>query len=65
MLYEVITDSYFNLLRSIVKENGFVIIAAFNLNGATKCSGLPIHRYDKKMIQEKLGKDFELIESFA
>lgn len=57
-------DSYFNLLRKIVKENGFVIIATFNLNGATKCSGLPVHRYDEKMIQEKLGNEFELIESF-
>ena len=57
-------DSYFNLLRKIVKENGFVIIATFNLNGATKCSGLPVHRYEAKMIAEKLGNKFELIESF-
>jgi hypothetical protein len=57
-------DAYFNLLRSIVKENGFVIIAAYNLNGATKCSGLPVHRYDEKMIQDKLGNEFELVDSF-
>lgn len=57
-------DSYFNLLRKIVKNNGFVIIATFNLNGATKCSGLPVHRYNEKMIQEKLGNEFELIDSF-
>lgn len=57
-------DSYFNLVRKIVSENGFVIIATYNLNGATKCSGLPVHRYDEKMIQEKLGNGFELVESF-
>jgi len=57
-------DSYFTLLRNIVKEKGFVIIATFNLNGATKCSGLPVHRYDEKMIQEKLGNEFKLVESF-
>jgi SAM-dependent methyltransferase len=57
-------DSYFNLVRNIVKENGFVIIATFNLNGATKCSGLPVYRYDEKMIQEKLGNEFKLVESF-
>ena len=57
-------DSYFNLLREIVKTNGFVIIATFNLNGATKCSGLPVHQYDENMIQEKLGSEFELVESF-
>ncbi len=57
-------DAYFNLLRSIVKENGFVIIATYNLNGATKCSGLPVHRYDEKMIQDRLGNEFELVDSF-
>lgn len=57
-------DAYFDLLRKLVKKNGFVIIATFNLDGATKCSGLPVFRYDKKMLQEKLGKGFELIEAF-
>lgn len=57
-------DAYFDLLRKLVKKNGFVIIATFNLESATKCSGLPVFRYDKKMLQEKLGGDFELIEAF-
>lgn len=57
-------DTYFNLVKSLVKKNGFVIIAAFNLQGATKCSGLPVHQYNKEMLQEKLGHDFTLIEAF-
>lgn len=57
-------DAYFDLLKKLVKKNGFVIIATFNLDSATKCSGLPVFRYDKKMLQEKLGKGFELIEAF-
>lgn len=57
-------DAYFDLLRKLVKKNGFVIIATFNLESATKCSGLPVFRYDKKMLKEKLGGDFELIEAF-
>jgi len=57
-------DKYFDLLKTIVKSGGFVIIAAFNLNGAKKCSGLPVFRYNKEMIQGKLGNTFELIESF-
>lgn len=57
-------DTYFNLLKKQVKNNGFVIIATFNLEGATKCSGLPVFRYDKKMLKQKLGRDFELIEAF-
>lgn len=57
-------NTYFALLNKLVKQNGYVIIATFNLNAETKCSGLPVFRYNKEMIQEKLGSDFELIESF-
>jgi cyclopropane fatty-acyl-phospholipid synthase-like methyltransferase len=57
-------DAYFRLLKSLVKKNGFVVIAAFNLNGAKKCSGLPIYRYNQAMLEEKLGKDFLLKTAF-
>jgi SAM-dependent methyltransferase len=57
-------NTYFNLVKTLVKDNGFVIIATFNLDGATKCSGLPVRRYDQQMLQEKLGKGFELLEAF-
>ena len=57
-------NSYFELLKRVVSKNGYVIIAAFNLNGATKCSGVPVLRYDEQMLQEKLGDEFELIDFF-
>lgn len=57
-------ESYFNLLRKLVKERGYVIIAAFNLSGAKQCSGLPVFRYNQQMLQEQLGPDFSLIKSF-
>jgi hypothetical protein len=57
-------DTYFNLLQKLVKVEGHVIIAAFNLQGAPKCSGLPVFRYDAAMLQEKLGKKFQLKETF-
>jgi len=57
-------STYFELLKKIINQGGYVIIATFNLNSATKCSGLPVFRYDKEMIQEKLGNDFELIDAF-
>ena len=57
-------DIYFDLLKSKVKGGGFVLLAEFNLNSATKCSGLPVHRYSKEMLIEKLGAGFELIDSF-
>ena len=57
-------DAYFNLLKQVVKASGFVIIAVFALDGAEKCCGLPLQRYNAEMLQEKLGKDFELVETF-
>ena len=57
-------DSYFELVNKVVKIGGFVIIAAFHLNGAPNCSGLPVHRYDENMIKERIGKNFEMLEAF-
>lgn len=57
-------DTYFRLLNKLVKTNGFVIIAVFNLNGAIKCSGLEVFRYDKEMLTERLGNDFQCVDSF-
>lgn len=57
-------DAYFNLLRKLVRKEGYVIIAAFNLDGALKCSGLPVFRYNTMMLQERLGEEFDLKEAF-
>ncbi len=56
--------AYFNLIQNKVKPGGYVIIAVFNLNAATKCSGLPVHRYDQHMLHDQLGSDFTLQETF-
>ncbi len=56
--------TYFKLLKEKVKQKGFVILAEFNLQGATKCSGLDVKRYSAEMLQEKLGTDFKLLEAF-
>lgn len=57
-------DTYFALLKTLVKPGGFVILATFNLYGATQCSGLPVYRYDQSMLAEELGSDFELLRAF-
>lgn len=57
-------NAYFKLLHKLVKPKGYAIIATFNLDGALKCSGLPVYRYDEKMIAKKIGEDFELIQNF-
>lgn len=57
-------DAYFNLLKKVVKNGGFVIIAVFALEGAEKCCGLPLQRYNVTMLQERLGEEFSLVEHF-
>lgn len=57
-------DTYFELLKSKIKKGGFVLFAEFNLNGAIKCSGLPIYRYNAEMLSNKLGDEFTLTDCF-
>ncbi len=57
-------DAYFNLVKKVVNPNGFVIIAVFALDGAEKCCGLELQRYNTDMLQERLGDDFVLKEDF-
>lgn len=55
---------YFDLINEMVKSNGYVIFAEYNLDGASSCAGLPVYRYSKELLSEKLGINFKLIESF-
>ena len=56
-------DAYFAHLRRTLKAGGTAIIATFGLDGPTKCSGLPVQRYDPPAIAALLGPDFDLAES--
>ena len=53
--------AYLSTLLQVVKKGGYVIIAAFSLDGACKCSGLDVRRYDRNMLQEFLGDEFKLL----
>ena len=57
-------ETYFALLKKVIKVNGFVILAQFNLKGAKKCCGLNVYNYNEAMLQGGLGEDFELQKSF-
>ncbi len=57
-------NTYFNLLKSKLAKGGYALFAQFNLMGAHKCSGLPVHRYSKEMLANELGNGFKLVESF-
>ena len=57
-------SAYFQLINDKVKSGGFVVIAVFNLTGATKCSGLPVYRYSEEMLANALGNEFIMKDSF-
>jgi cyclopropane fatty-acyl-phospholipid synthase-like methyltransferase len=56
--------AYFKLIDNVMATNGFVLIAVFSLDGAEKCCGLDLQRYNLEMLQQGLGKAFKLIETF-
>lgn len=56
--------SYFNLIKKVVKVEGYVILAEFNLEGAKKCCGLNVVNYNVEMLQNGLGNEFELLKWF-
>ena len=56
--------AYFELIDKITSKDAFVIIAVFSLDGAEKCCGLDLQRYNLEMLQQGLGKSFKLIETF-
>ncbi len=57
-------QTYKNALNRLVKRNGYAIIAAFSLQGAKKCSGLDVYRFDKKILSDFLGDNFKLLMHF-
>ena len=44
-------NTYFQLLKKLVKVEGFVILAEFNLEGAKKCSGLDVFKNTHKFME--------------
>jgi len=57
-------ETYFDLLKKIVNPSGYAIIAVFNTEGATKCCGLSVQRYNKETLEKSMGNSFKLIHSF-
>jgi EEF1A lysine methyltransferase 2 len=56
-------QTYHSLLQKIVMPGGFVVIATFAMNGATRCSGLPVQRYSTESLNDFMGEDFRPLEN--
>ena len=54
---------YKNLLLKSVKKGGHVLISTFGSDGPSKCSGLPVERYNSEKLSKELGKEFKLLGS--
>jgi SAM-dependent methyltransferase len=59
---ELDRDRYLAALRRAVKVGGAVVIAAFAPDGPSRCSGLPVRRYDRAQMHHVLGDEFEPVE---
>jgi SAM-dependent methyltransferase len=65
-VFHFLTDAadrskYVSLLGRAVKPGGHLVLASFAPDGPEKCSGLPVCRYDARLIGRELGGGFELL----
>jgi SAM-dependent methyltransferase len=56
-------QTYHSVLQKVVMPGGFVIMATFAMDGATKCSSLPVQRYSAESLCKFFGDGFRLVES--
>lgn len=61
LLEESQITGYFNNLKASLSTGGYVLLAQFAHNGATKCAGLPIKQYSLTQMQQRLGNEFTLL----
>ena len=58
-------QAYLEVLNTLMKPGGFVLISTFALNGAKQCSGLPIQQYSSDQLSAFLGGNYQLITSLS
>lgn len=53
---------YISALKAGLGSRGRAVVATFAVDGPTTCSGLPVARYGRELIEHELGGDFELLD---
>lgn len=57
--------NYLRAASAALPPGGHLIMATFALDGPPQCSGLDVVRYSPESLQQEVGGDFELMESFG
>jgi 2-polyprenyl-3-methyl-5-hydroxy-6-metoxy-1,4-benzoquinol methylase len=57
-------ELYQQKVRQHLSPGGSFILGAFSKKGPEKCSGLPIHQYDRTGLKKLFSVEFECIENF-
>ncbi len=55
---------YITSLNKGLTRNGHLIIGTFGMDAPSKCSGLPVVRYEPETLHKELGHNFSLAETF-
>ncbi len=56
-------DAYLRTVRAAVAPGGHAVVAAFAADGPTRCSGLPVARYDPAALAAAFGEGFRAVRS--
>ncbi|MBI2684394.1 MAG: class I SAM-dependent methyltransferase [Actinobacteria bacterium] len=56
-------ERYVNAAHRAVRPGGNVIVGAFAPDGPTRCSGLPVARYDAEGLAAEFGAHFALVDA--
>ncbi len=54
---------YVRTLEGALRPGGHVVLATFGPDGPTRCSDLPVHRYDANELARALPADLELLDA--
>ncbi len=61
LLQEADIQGYFANMQSVIKPEGYALLAEFSTMGARKCAGLELHRYSIEEMTRRMGSGFELV----
>ena len=58
-------DAYLEMMAAYLAPGGLLILGTFSANGPEKCSGIPVQRYDDRMMTDRLAHLCERIKCFT